>query len=235
MDDNSRMKYLIEYQLRGNTNGFPTYNEYREKYIKELENEEKPQAVGEPAPDGQESIPEPEIENNPEPSQEQPPVDNNVGQEVPPAPAQPPVEPPVETTPAPAPSVDNTQNLPVEDNSDDILRTLEDRISSQEGTLSKILKILEPEPEPSPEEKIISKLDSLSKEVEELKNGDALKKEKIKNMSPFSTSLSQMWNDAEEKEDEEFKISQADVNNYDPNYIKKTLGIPSGGLNGLMQ
>lgn len=217
MDNESlRIKYLFEYQLKEKNKRFPSFEEYKQQYLQQniVDEEEKPtQPVSEPAPDGGSTIPEPTDEPTPAPVASEPQQAPSVA-----------VEPSAET-PAPEASQAEPEVAP-EPVSDEIYKKLEDEMSSQRASIDKILKILEPEPEPSPEEKIIAKIDSLSKEVQDLKNADAVKKEKVKNASPFNISLSKMWNDAEDKEEEELTISQADIDNYDPAYIKKTLGIP---------
>lgn len=221
MDNESlRIKYLFEYQLKEKNKRFPSFEEYKQQYLQQniVDEEEKPtQPVSEPAPDGGSTIPEPTDEPTPAPVASEPQQAPSVA-----------VEPSAET-PAPEDSQAEPEVAPApveEPVSDEIYKKLEDEMSSQRASIDKILKILEPEPEPSPEEKIIAKIDSLSKEVQDLKNADAVKKEKVKNASPFNISLSKMWNDAEDKEEEELTISQADIDNYDPAYIKKTLGIP---------
>ena len=232
MNETLRLKYLLEYQLKGNNKQFPSFEEYKQQQVQKLEEDKPDEPVSEPAPDGGMSIPEPTDEPNdaPQGQENNAPVEQPSAQEpVNPAP-QPDMGGQQPTPQADAQPAEPAQTPEVEPEPSidaDTLKQLEDKVEAQSSTLTQILKILSPEPEQTPEEKIISKLDNLSKEVDELKNADKVKRDKIKNLSPFNVSLQQMWNDAEEKEDEDLTITQADVDNYDPNYIKKTLGIPT--------
>ena len=202
-----RAKYLFEYQLKGNNKSYPTFEEYKEQNSVFLEEEDgdknqESKGVSEPASDGNSTIPDPdEVPNNNNQVNNDNKPNNNQHVD------------------------DNKNDKNNNQHVDDIIKKLEDKISNQEVSLNKILNILSPEPEETPEDKIIKKIDSLSKEVEGLKNINKIKRDEIKNIAPFNVTLKQMWEKSEEDENKDLTISQSDIENYDPTYIKKTLGI----------
>lgn len=217
--DLNRIKFLFEYTFKDNVKSeskpmpeYPTYEEYKDEVMIDEDGE-----------------PEDEVPAEPKAEPTTPPPANV--QQADSAPAEP--------APAPAPPVE-PQAMPAPEQSpedDEILTKIESTLSSQDmkiqqlmTTINNLSQAINPQAVPqSPEEKIMAKLDSLSKEVEGIKNPkpEDTFKNTAKNSSPFSINLADYYGEADEEEPKkpEFVIQPQDVENYDVTNIKKSLGL----------
>lgn len=216
MENNiDRMKYLFEYHFKGMENGnganeglkndFPTYEEYKEEIIDEDGEEEKEEVA--PAE-------QPATE---EPTPEQPTI-------------EPETEEPVETG-TEEPVVEPEPEQPSED--EQLFNKLEGQINDQNSKIDQILnsignlnQAINPQAEPeTTEDKILAKLETLEKTVEDIKNPNKFNNDVNQN-NPFNIKLSDYWKNEEKNEEpEEFTISQSDVDNYNKGEIEKSLGL----------
>ncbi len=227
----NRMKLLFEYHFKSNgsqrevqseipvkfneigdkysniDNDFPSFEEYKNEVI-----------IDEDDPTQQNNEPEPQV------PQEQP------------VQAQAPAAEPVQQEPVPAPTPEPVQVTVPQDVNSELEIKLNDQIAKTDQMLQAINMIQQTlstnQVGVGQDMDVNAKIDQVAKEVEDIKNPSYEKQFDMisRNSYPYNIKLSDYWGwedaaDRQNQEGKEYTITQADIDNYDPNLIKQSLNL----------
>jgi hypothetical protein len=213
------------YKHQEEESDYPTFEQYRDDVMIDEEDpatgEEQPQQNSIPPAPAPESQPAPQGTEQPIPAGQEPPVTSTP--EVPAAPVAP------EPTPAPMPEPVIPTPAPVatSEPQPEMFGALEAQMAKTDEMLAKFDMIQQ---QLSGMETVNMKLNDVEKKLEDLKNPpyDEQLEMISKKAYPYNIKLSDFWGwdkDDEPVEDETFKLSPDDINNYNKDDIKKSFSI----------